>query len=89
MLFRLLIFIILGALVYRAVKSWLGGTGQPGGGNTTAQPPEQVDDVMIKDPVCGTYFPRRNAVVLRRDNRELHFCSTECRDRYETQSSSF
>ncbi len=87
MLFRLLIFTILGALIYRAVKSWLGTAESRGTENVTAHPPEQVDDVMIKDPVCGTYFPRRDAVILRLDDKDRLFCSTECRDRYVTHSS--
>lgn len=87
MLIRLLIFSILGALVYRAIKSWMGIGQQPERESVTAQPPGHVDDVMIKDLVCGIYFPRRNAVVLRQDNKEHYFCGTACRDNYLAQRS--
>jgi len=42
----------------------------------------QIDDVMIKDPYCETYFPKRNAVHLNLDANDLYFCSKECRDKY-------
>ncbi len=87
MLLRLLILAVLAALVYRAVKSWLGTVGYRAGGHQTVRPPESVDDVMIQDPVCGTYFARRNAVILRQGNQDHHFCSTACRDRFVAESS--
>ena len=42
----------------------------------------QIDDVMIKDPYCETYFPKRNAVHLNLNAKDLYFCSKECRDKY-------
>lgn len=86
MLIRLLIFTILGILVYRAIKSRLGVVNR--GRQRVANPqPTKVDDVMIKDPFCGTYFPQREAVALNWDNDELYFCSTACRDRFLTAKS--
>lgn len=81
MLIRLLIFIILGVVVVRAVKSWT-GAGLQRKETTGGGPPVQVDDDMIKDPVCGAYFPERDAVTLEENGRRLKFCSTRCRDRY-------
>ncbi len=84
MFIRLLIFFIIGFLVYRAAKSWLGNTGNYSDRMSRPSPGE-VDDVMIQDPVCGTYFPQRNAVRLNSGKNDLCFCSTECRDRYIEQ----
>jgi hypothetical protein len=42
----------------------------------------QIDDVMIKDPYCEAYFPKRNAVHLNLNANDLYFCSEECRDKY-------
>jgi uncharacterized protein len=86
MLVRLLIYFIVGVLIYRMVKGWMGGTA----GTQTkvdGQAPEQVDDVMIKDPVCGAYFPKRNGVPLNHGGELLFFCSEKCRDRYPDQTS--
>ena len=47
-------------------------------GNTTGE----IDDVMIKDPYCEAYFPKRNAVHLEVKGNDLYFCSPECRDNY-------
>jgi uncharacterized protein len=47
-----------------------------------ARSPEPVEDIMVQDPECGTYIPRREAAPLRWEGRELFFCGTECRDRF-------
>ena len=41
-----------------------------------------IDDVMVKDPQCGVYFPQRNSIVVSKNGENLYFCSTECRDKY-------
>jgi uncharacterized protein len=86
MLIRLLIYIILGIVLYRAARSWFGrAENSVASGKVTSA--EQVDDVMIKDPVCGTYFPQGKALTLNENGQALYFCSTECRDRYLTEKS--
>jgi hypothetical protein len=47
----------------------------------------QIDDVMIKDPYCEAYFPKRNAVHLHLNTNDLYFCSKECRDKYIARQS--
>jgi hypothetical protein len=47
----------------------------------------QIDDVMIKDPYCEAYFPKRNAVHLNFNANDLYFCSKECRDKYIVRQS--
>ena len=42
----------------------------------------QIDDVMIKDPYCEAYFPKRKAVHLNVKGNDFYFCSKECRDNY-------
>lgn len=78
---RLLIFIILGIVVYRAIKGRPEDRPErrdPFGG----QAPMQVDDDMVKDPVCGSYFPAHDAVKMESNGKTILFCSPECRDRY-------
>jgi YHS domain-containing protein len=82
---RLLIYIVLGIVLYRAARSLFGQSrhlDRSGG-----DPSVHVDDVMIQDPVCGAYFPQSKAVVLKTDGEVLRFCSTECRDRYLAERS--
>jgi len=78
---RLLIIIGIAYLAYRALKSWMlqnVSTEKTVTGETTGE----IDDVMIKDPFCQAYFPKRNAVHLKADGEDLYFCSKECRDRF-------
>jgi YHS domain-containing protein len=86
MFIRLLIFAILGVVLYRALKSWLGNPG-PNLEKSGYGPPSQMDDVMIKDPVCGIYFPQRDGVILKATEEVLYFCSNECRDSYLAQQA--
>lgn len=77
---KLLLLIVIVYLTYRAVKSWLLRNLQVPGQNAPHNP--KIDDVMVKDPVCGVYFPRREGVELRHDGQVVTFCSEACRDRF-------
>jgi len=79
-LFRLLIFAGVIYLAYRLLKSWkLKNIQSKAGFDKTDN---IIDDIMIKDPFCETYFPKRNGVHLLVDGKDLYFCSTECRDKF-------
>ncbi len=78
---KLLLLLVIVYLVYRAVKSWAIGkilTSGPVGNASNSR----LDDVMVKDPVCGIHFPRREGVALEHEGQTLLFCSTDCRDRF-------
>jgi uncharacterized protein len=78
---KLLIFFIIGYILYRSVKSWM----YPNRSKTktvSGKTRGQIDDVMIKDPFCEAYFPKRDAVKLKLEGQDLYFCSKECRDKY-------
>ena len=76
---RLLIFIALVYLIWRSVKSWMSrnmksvGTGYRG-------PDREIDDIMVRDPYCEVYFPKRSGFHLNADGEDLYFCSDRCRD---------
>jgi YHS domain-containing protein len=78
---KFLILFAVGYLLYRAMRSWMFPDARPKKNVSTAATGE-IDDVMIKDPYCGAYFPRRDAVRLNLGGNELYFCSKECRDQY-------
>jgi YHS domain-containing protein len=81
MLIRLLIFIVAAVVIHRAIKRWMIGHPNPKA-PVSGHAPVQVDDEMIKDPVCGSYFPKRDAVTLENNGQQVKFCSQKCRDRY-------
>ena len=83
---RFLIILGLIYLAYRAIKSWM----LPGGSSKNKVSREsagKIDDVMVKDPYCEVYFPKRNGVHLKINGNDLYFCSTTCRDNYIKQHS--
>lgn len=77
---RILLFLALGYLAYRLARRWL--RGRTLSGRMDRPESGRIDDVMIKDPQCGAYFPRRDGVALKSAGDDLLFCSPECRDKY-------
>jgi len=77
---KLILLIIIAYLAYRAAKSWVMRNLQAPDQNGPRHP--SIDDVMVKDPVCGIYFPQREGVELRHAGQTSVFCSTDCRDRF-------
>ncbi|MBT8365845.1 MAG: hypothetical protein KJP23_14210 [Deltaproteobacteria bacterium] len=78
---RIIILLVVGYMLYRALKSWVLPTTRASKsvpGNEVGK----IDDVMVKDPFCEAYFPKRNAVHLNLGGKELLFCSAECKDKY-------
>lgn len=80
---KLLLIIVIAYLVYRTAKSRLMRNPSAPPWDSASNP--KIDDVMIKDPVCGTYFPRREGVELRHAGQVIVFCSATCRDRFLEQ----
>jgi len=78
---KLIILAVVGYVFYRALKSWMIGSGSHpadlAGGDQT-----EVDDVLVQDPVCKTYIAQRDSIRLQQDGKVLFFCSEQCRERY-------
>jgi len=55
--------------------------------SVSGQTAAEIDDVMIKDPFCEAYFPKRNGVHLNFDGKDLYFCSSRCKDNYLAERS--
>ncbi|MDX1709230.1 MAG: hypothetical protein R3274_11555 [Desulfobacterales bacterium] len=83
---KFLILLGVGYLLYRSMRTWMFPDARPKK-KVSKQAGRQIDDVMIKDPFCDAYFPRRNAVHLKLDGNDFYFCSKSCRDRYIAQHS--
>src|SRR5215813_6914115 len=37
---------------------------------------------LVRDPVCGVHVAEVMAIPLREGSETVHFCSTQCRDKY-------
>ena len=78
---RFIILFAVGYVFYRALKSWM-FPARPASKSVSGQSVGEIDDVMIKDPFCEAYFPKRNAVHLNFGGKDLYFCSAQCKDKY-------
>ena len=78
---RIIILLVIGYVAYRALKSWM-FPGESTTKSVSGRPAGEIDDVMIKDPFCEAYFPKRNAVHLNFGGKDLYFCSVQCKDKY-------
>ena len=78
---RLLIIFFLIYLLYRKVKNWLLAHMTYDRSEEKEPPLTNVDDIMIQDPFCKVYFPKRKGVRLF-EGEQLYFCSISCRDRF-------
>ena len=83
---KFLILFGVGYLLYRSMRSWMFPASRSRK-NVSGQAADQIDDVMIKDPYCETYFPKRDAVHLNLGGNDLYFCSPECRDKYRAHQT--
>jgi YHS domain-containing protein len=78
MLFRWIIIFIIGLLVYRYLKRFLSAPKLP-----ERNPPQEIQDEMVQDPVCKVYLPKRQAKVLNSTGGiNYYFCSTQCREKF-------
>jgi len=77
---KILLYILLIYIVYKVFRSLIapsGSSAMRGRGETGSS-----DDIMIKDPVCEVYFPKKDGIYLNVDGKEIYFCSKECRDKF-------
>ncbi|NJL58537.1 MAG: hypothetical protein HC887_01685 [Desulfobacteraceae bacterium] len=76
---KLLFIGVLAYFGYQAIKPWLSKhiSIYVSDGSKT-----EVEDMMVKDPQCETFFPKRQGVSAIINGQEVFFCSQECRDKY-------
>ena len=78
---RIIILCVVVYVLYRALKSWMFPIQHPSK-SVPGKDVGEIDDVMVKDPFCEAYFPKRNAVQLNVGGKNLLFCSAQCKDKY-------
>ncbi len=74
---------ILYRLIKKAVLSKFNPSGQyqPGKqGAARARPP--ITDELVKDPVCGTYVPRMEALTYFQNGKIYYFCCKKCLEEF-------
>jgi len=92
-MFRAIFYLLLTVVVITVLKSIIGvvlkgvaeamkpGSTAPG---AAPRPSGQVPltGELKKDPVCGTYIAAATSIKEKVGGQTVHFCSTECRDKY-------
>ena len=72
--------VIIGILIYIIYRLLIGPRKRTDSGEQSLKGGRvAVDDVLVKDPVCNTYVPKGQAVVLLHNRETYHFCSDACR----------
>jgi hypothetical protein len=85
---RLIAIVALVYICYRALKSWIFKAASPIEQGDRRTPAGHIDDVMVKDPYCEVYFPKRKGVPLKKDGELLLFCSEQCREKYRAKQDA-
>jgi hypothetical protein len=84
-LFRVLFVLLVVRLLLRGIATWVRGqraTPAAGSGNAAA------DMELVRDRICNTFVPRKNALRATLAGREEYFCGPACRDRARTALDS-
>ena len=78
---RWIILIIVVYLAYRFLKGFLFPPKI-----ARREPPKEIKDEMVQDPVCQVYIPKGQAIVMSNpDGTVEYFCSAKCRDAYKRE----
>jgi len=48
--------------------------------------PEEIGEELVKDPVCGCYIPKSQALALSHGDQKLYFCSQGCFQKYQSSN---
>jgi YHS domain-containing protein len=86
MLARFLLWALLLFLVGRTIRRFIAGIAQ----GASPRPPEArrpsgppaAGELMVRDPVCGTFVLPSRSTSMRDKSGTHHFCSDTCRQAY-------
>ncbi len=81
---RNLVFFALIILAYVYIKKIFQG----GPSLTEKNKAGQITDEMVRDPACGIYVPKNNAVRKTISKQEFFFCSIDCAEKYKKNKPS-
>ena len=73
---RALIWLLLAGALYWALRELMGR------GSLDRGDPKVEGEEMVRDPQCGVYLPRSNALKRRIRGSTVYFCSRECEVSY-------
>ncbi len=87
---KLVVIAILLYLGYRLlISDWKKKRGSDSQSSRESEPEsDQVEDVLVEDPVCHKLVPKQQAIRLKQKGKEdfHYFCSEECCNRFISQT---
>jgi YHS domain-containing protein len=81
---RFLFWVLLVSWVVKLLGRAIGGANATPGRPSQAQGEPAGGKRLVKDPVCGMHMAEELALPLEANGEVLHFCSAECRSKYES-----
>ena len=79
---RLILLAVLFYLLYRLIRGFMGSSARSRQEFGRWRESENIDDEMVKDPQCNTYFPKRDMIPYEEEGKILYFHSEECKSEY-------
>jgi YHS domain-containing protein len=79
---RMIGVLILGFLIYMGVKKVAQSLGLWPQTPQSRPQKGQEPDVLVQDPVCQTFIPRKEALKAEKDGKVYFFCSEGCLKRF-------
>ncbi len=74
---KFLFFLAIIIFGYLALKRYVAGL-FPKGPRDSGPPKPPITDELVKDPVCGVYVPKKEAIVYGRGGKLYYFCCEKC-----------
>ena len=79
-LIKLVLIALLAWWLYKGLRGLLAGGAARERRERRVEKDQEVLDVMVQDPQCGTYLPKSEAIRHWSKGKEYFFCSQKCRD---------
>jgi len=79
---RLIFYILVILGIYYLFKSLFKS---PSSDKKKSNSPWQIEDELVKDPMCNIYVPKSKAIKAKINGQIHYFCSKECKKNYIKQ----
>ncbi len=86
LIWRVLLFLSALWFVQRTLGFLMGAPRRPPSQPTAAGNQAEANK-MVRDPVCGMYLDPRLAISLKRKKETVYFCSQECLQKFNANST--
>jgi len=87
-LYRLILFLLVLFAIYYLFKRYVLGIFRLQRPGSVKRPPPVIDE-LVKDPVCGTYVPKKEAIVYGRRGKLYYFCCKECLEEFKKEPDKY